>query len=328
MKTAIIIGITGQDGYYLSSYLICQKKYNVIGLVQSEKRLLTATNEVNNEVILEVWDMQNQENLENILLKYNPCEIYNLAAFSTGEGMYDNPINIVDINGSAVIRILEAIRLIDSKIKFCQASSREVFGLANLSPQDENTRYNPRSPYGVAKAEADFMINIYKEMYNIFACSAILYNHESPRRSINFVTRKITNSAVKIKYNLQEKLFLGNLKDKRDWGFAGDYIEAMWLMLQNSSPKNYVISTGKYYTIGEFCKITFDYLGLNYENYVIEDESLFRKAEPNILVGNSSAIKDDLGWEPKVNLNELIKIMVDYDIEIISKQKDKDVYKN
>ena len=161
MKTAIIIGITSQDGYYLSSYLIREKKYKVVGLVQNEKRLITAKNVVNNDIVLDVWDMKCQESLESILLKYNPCEIYNLAAFSTGEGMYDNPINIVDINGRAVIRILEAIRLIDSKIKFCQASSREVFGLANLSPQDENTRYNPRSPYGVAKAEADFMINIF-----------------------------------------------------------------------------------------------------------------------------------------------------------------------
>jgi GDPmannose 4,6-dehydratase len=327
MKLAIINGITSQDGYYLSKYLINDKNYKIIGLVKSFERLSTALTEVEKGVELQVWNMKNHRTLINILKKYRPCEIYNFASLSSGEGMYDNTISTCEISGSSVVKILEAIRFSNIKIKFCQASSREVFGFATSSPQDESTKYNPRSPYGAAKSYADFMINIYREKYNIFACSAILYNHESPRRSERFVTKKIISSAIRIKYNLQDKLFLGNLDDQRDWGFAGDYVEAMWLMLQNSAPKNYIISTGISYSVRQFCDITFRYFGLNYKDYVVEDSTLFRKAEPNILVGNSNAIKADLGWKSKTDLYTLIKIMIESELNIIKNQI-KNVYKN
>jgi GDPmannose 4,6-dehydratase len=320
MKVAIINGITSQDGYYLSKYLLRKKKYKIIGLVKSLERLSTALTEVEKGIEIQVWNMKNYRVLENHIKKYKPDEFYNFASVSSGEGMYDNTISSCEINGSSVVKILEAIRFSNLKIKFCQASSREVFGIANSSPQDELTTYNPRSPYGAAKSYADFMINIYREKYNIFACSAILYNHESPRRSEKFVTKKIVSSAVRIKYNLQEKLYLGNLDDQRDWGFAGDYVEAMWLMLQNSVPKNYIISTGIPFSVRQFCDITFGYLGLNYIDHVVEDRALFRKTEPNILVGNSNAIKVDLGWKFKIDLQTLIKIMIESELNIIKNQ--------
>lgn len=311
MKTALITGITGQDGYYLAHFLIRKGGYKVIGLVKSVEALNSAVGDLYKQVDLAVWDMQGQQGFDEVLQKHKPCEVYNLAALSSGEGMYEDPLRILEINGRAVVRILEAIRKIDPTIRFCQASSREVFGVDSPAPQNENTKYNPRSPYGVAKAQADFMVNIYRERYSIFACSAILYNHESPRRSMNFVTKKIVNGALQIKYKNKEQLVLGSISDRRDWGFAGDYVEAMWLMLQSPIAKNYVISSGQAHTVAEFCDKVFSSLGLNYKNFVVQANSLAREPESQLLIGDSSLIRNELGWKPRLDLDQLIALMIE-----------------
>ena len=313
-KVALITGVTGQDGSYLAEQLLA-KGYRVLGLVRDVKsaKLRIPTGLYDVELI--AWDMLNQLQIQKVLETYRPTEIYNFAAYSSGAGMFDDPVGIGEINGLAVVRILEAIRVVDLSIKFCQASSREIFGDALESPQAEHTTVNPRSPYGAAKLYADCMIRIYRQRYGIFACSAILYNHESPRRGIAFVTRKITYEAARIKLGKTNELNLGNLDALRDWGYAGDTVHAMWLMLQHDQADDYVIATGETHSVREFCKCAFEHLGLDYRDYVHEDAAAYRPAESAILVGNADKARTVLGWKPKVSFKELVRMMVNADMQ-------------
>ncbi len=319
MKTALITGITGQDGSYLAELLIA-KGYRVIGGVrhsQNAKKSLPV--KLKNGVVLIEWDMLDQQKLVEALSCYRPTELYNCAAYSSGSGMFDAPVSIAEVNGLAVARILEAIRAVDVNIRFCQASSSEIFGEPVESPQIESTPTNPRSPYGAAKLYADSMTRIYRRHYGLFACSAILFNHESPRRGMGFVTRKITHEAVKIKLGLAKNLHLGNLDARRDWGFAGDTVCAMWLMLQHDHADDYVVATGETHSVREFCERAFGYLGLDYQAYVREDVSAYRAVEPARLVGNADKARATLGWMPKVGFNELVHMMVDADLQMLAK---------
>ena len=314
MKTALITGITGQDGTYLTELLL-GKGYRVIGAVRDEHRAIAKLPEQWLELVeLVEWDMLDQQQMIEVLSSYRPTELYNCAAYSTGAGMFDDPIGIGEVNGLAVARILEAIRTVDENIRFCQASSREIFGEALESPQTESTPTNPRSPYGAAKLYADSMIRIYRQRYKLYQCSAILFNHESPRRGLAFVTRKITHEAAKIKLGLANELRLGNLDAQRDWGFAGDYVRAMWLMLQQEHADDYVVATGKSHSVREFCEITFSRLGLDYRDYVREDASIYRPAEPAPLVGCAAKADSKLGWRPEIEFRELVHMMVDADL--------------
>jgi GDPmannose 4,6-dehydratase len=320
MTTVIIIGITGQDGSYLAELLLT-KGYKVVGLVRDLSRAKQSLSaHLLNHAELIVWDMLSQEKIKDVLTQYRPTEIYNFAAYSSGSGMFNNPLEIAEINGLAVVRLLEAIRATNASIKFCQASSREIFGDAAESPQTELTQINPRSPYGAAKVYADSMIKIYRQRYEIFACSAILFNHESPRRGLSFVTRKITREAAKIKLGLETELRLGNIDTKRDWGFAGDYVRAMWLMLQQPYADNYIIATGEMHTVRDFCEQVFNYLNLNYRNYVREDPELFRPSEPVDLVGCADKARNTLGWLPEISFKDMVIMMVEEDLYI---QKEK-----
>jgi len=320
-KTALITGITGQDGLYLAELLL-EKNYRIIGAVRDVHKAAAKLPERLPEAVeLVEWDMLDQRKMLDALSHYRPTELYNFAAYSSGAGMYDDPVGIGEVNGLAVTRILEAIRAVDVNIRFCQASSREIFGEAVESPQNELTPTNPRSPYGAAKLYADTMIRIYRQHYGLFACSAILYNHESPRRGLAFVTRKITHEAARIKLGLTKELHLGNLDARRDWGFAGDTVRAMWLMLQHDHADDYVVATGETHSVREFCESAFGYLGLDYRAYVREDASSYRPIEPTILVGNADKAKTVLGWVPKVGFNELVHMMVDADMLDTRKNK-------
>ncbi len=322
-KTALINGITGQDGSYLSELLL-EKGYRVIGAVRDidvakkiwDERLLS-------EVELVQWDMLNYDSIATVLRDFKPNEFYNLAAYSSGSGMYDDAAAIGMVNGLAVTHMLEAINSVDGNIRFCQASSREIFGEASESPQHEGTKIFPRSPYGAAKSYADQMIEIYRQRYGLFLCSAILYNHESPRRGLEFVTRKITNEAVKIKIGQSEYLNLGNLDAQRDWGYAGDTVEAMWRMLQHNKADNYIVATGKSHSVRDFCEQAFLYLGLDYQKYVKSDKSEFRPMESVILVGRTDKIRKELNWEIKTSFKELVEMMVDADMKLLSGRHDK-----
>lgn len=321
MKTALITGVTGQDGFYLAEQLVA-KGYRIIGAARKSQianSLFPARLKKSVELI--EWDMLNQNSLKLKLTEYRPEEIYNFAAHSTGAGMYDDPVGIGEVNGLAVTRILEAIKAVDVNIRFCQASSREIFGEALESPQTERTTVNPRSPYGAAKLYADAMIRIYRQRYGLFACSAILFNHESPRRGLAFVTRKITHEASRIKLGLSKELQLGNLDALRDWGFAGDTVHAMWLMLQHDHADDYVVATGEAHSVREFCECAFSYLGLDYRDYVREDETAFRPAEPALLVGNAEKARTVLGWTPKIGFREMVHMMVDADMQTLKRIK-------
>lgn len=318
MSSALITGIAGQDGAYLAEQLL-GKGYRVFGGVRdvaaAEASLPLRLREA---VELVAWDMGDLAAVKDIIASKRPSEIYNFAANSSGAGMFDDPIGIAEINGVAVARILEAMRAIDLKIRFCQASSREVFGEALESPQAESTPPNPRSPYGAAKLYADGMIRIYRRRYGMHACSAILFNHESPRRKLDFVTRKITHEAARIKLGLSQELHLGNLDTLRDWGFAGDYVHAMWLMLQRDAADDYVVATGVAHSVREFCDVAFGHLGLDYRDHVREDAAAYRPSEPAPLVGSPAKARRELGWEPKVDFRELVHMMVDADMRDLS----------
>jgi len=318
LPTALITGITGQDGLYLAELLLA-KNYRIIGAVRDCKKAYTLLpDELKNKIELVQWNMLNQRDMTEVLAEYRPTEIYNFAAFSSGAGMFDDPEGICEVNGLAITRILEAIRKVNANIRFCQASSREIFGEAIESPQTELTYPKPRSPYGAAKLYADSMIRIYRQRYDIFACSAILYNHESPRRGLNFVTRKITREAAKIKLGLANKLYLGNIDAKRDWGYAGDYVQAMWLMLQQEQAEDYVIATGKAHSVRDLCELAFNRVGLEYHDYVVEDAVAYRPVELVLLVGCAAKAKNQLGWNSQVSFKELVHMMVDADMQYLS----------
>jgi GDPmannose 4,6-dehydratase len=319
MKIALVTGVTGQDGSFLAELLLT-KGYSVIGssrnVENARKQLPTKLVE---NIQLVSLDLLDQSSIVDALNSFHPTEVYNFSAYSSGSGMFIDPIGIGDVNGLAVGRILKAINDVDSNIRFCQASSSEMFGKALVSPQSENTPFCPLSPYGAAKLYAHSMIQIYREHYGLFACSAILFNHESSRRRLDFVTRKITHAAANIKMGLAKDLYLGNLEACRDWGFAGDYVRAMWLMLQQKNAEDFVIATGEGHTVRELCEVAFSHLDLDYRDYVREDDNLYRVAEQTELVGNIAKAKKQLGWEPQVSFNDLIRMMVDSDLSHIVK---------
>jgi len=319
MKTAFITGITGQDGSYLAEYLLT-KHYKVIGLdINLSEQALVHLQDVKQKITLIEGDLNNNELIRHIVSTHKPDEIFNFASISFVPSSWDSVNNNIDINAKAVANLLEAIRLLNPSTRIYQASSSEMFGIPEKVPQDINTPLVPRNPYAAAKAFAHWLINCYRSIYDIYAVSGILYNHESPRRPEHFVTRKITSHAAKIKLGLADQLPLGNLEAKRDWGFAGDYVVAMWLMLQQSQPEDYLIGTGKLHTVRELCDLAFGYVDLDYRDFVVQDPKFYRQIEHYDLIPDTTRAKEKLGWEPKVDLPTLIRNMVDYDLEIISK---------
>ena len=323
MKTALITGVTGQDGSYLAEFLL-KKDYKVIGI--KRRTSLINTDRVDHMFLggrgttnleLVYGNMIDSGNIHRILQTYKPDEIYNLAAQSHVRVSFETPEETAEIVGVGTLRLLEAVRNMCPEAKFYQASSSEMFGDNPQNPQNEFTRLMPASPYACAKVFAHNIVRNYRESYNLHASSGILFNHESPRRGETFVTRKITIAAARIKAGLQDKLFLGNLDAKRDWGFAGDYVEAMWLMTQQEEPDDYVIATGETHTVREFLQVVFEYAGLNIDRHVEIDERLFRPHEVPLLLGDATKAKSKLNWEPKVKFNDLAKMMYDQDLKAI-----------
>ena len=310
MKTALITGVTGQDGTYLAELLL-SKGYKVYGLIRGQNN---PKKEFISELIPNLefvdGDLLDQSSLIAALEFAQPDEVYNLGAISFVGLSWTQALLTGEITGLGVIRMLEAIRIVNKKIKFYQASSSEMFGKVRETPQNEDTSFYPRSPYGVAKTYGHYITVNYRESHGIFACSGILFNHESPRRGLEFVTRKVTNSVARIKLGKQKELVLGNLESQRDWGFAGDYVEAMWKMLQQEQASDYVIATGKTHSVKKLCELAFSNVGLDWEKYVVSDPKFFRPAEVDLLKGDYSKAEKELDWKPKVNFNELIKMMV------------------
>ena len=320
MPKALITGITGQDGSYLAEFLL-EKGYEVIGMV----RRTSTTNfdrikHIQDKITLVSGDLLDEISLINILREHHPDEVYNLAAQSFVPTSWKQPVFTGEVTALGVTRILDAIRIVDPKIRFYQASSSEMFGKVRESPQNENTPFYPRSPYGVAKVYGHWITVNYRESYGLFACSGILFNHGSPRRGLEFVERKVAHGAAKIKLGLAKELRLGNLDAKRDWGFAGDYVKAMWLMLQQDKPDDYVVGTGETHSVRELCEVAFGYLGLDWRKYVVVDPKLFRPADVDLLVADASKARRVLGWEPTVTFEELIKMMVDADLEQLKQE--------
>ncbi len=317
MKTALITGITGQDGSYLAEFLLDQG-YHVVGMVRRSSTVnFQRIEHIQDRLTLVPGDLLDQMSLVDALQEYKPQEVYNLAAQSFVPTSWKQPVFTGEATALGVTRMLEAVRIADLSIRFYQASSSEMFGKVRESPQKESTPFYPRSPYGVAKVYGHWITVNYRESYDLFACSGILFNHESPRRGLEFVTRKVTYGAVKIKLGLAEDLHLGNLDSRRDWGFAGDYVRAMWLMLQQDAPDDYVIGTGQTYRVRTLCRVAFERLGLDWEKYVIVDPRFYRPAEVDLLVSDPSKAKAALGWEPETSFEQLIQMMVDADLELV-----------
>ncbi len=315
MKRALITGITGQDGSYLAEFLL-HKGYRVFGL----RRRTSTPNYTNIEHILDRieiidGDLSDLSSLIRALQIADPEEVYNLGAQSYVETSWPQPLLTSELTAIGVTNMLEAVRLVKPTARFYQASSSEMFGKVLETPQKETTPFYPRSPYGVAKVYSHWMTVNYRESFNLFACSGILFNHESPRRGIEFVTRKVTNAVARIKLGMQKELRMGNLEARRDWGFAGDYVQAMWLMLQQDAPDDYVIATGETHSVRELLEVAFSYVGLDYRDYVVNDERFHRPAEVDLLLGDSSKARKQLGWERKVGFVQLIQMMVDSDMQ-------------
>lgn len=313
-KKALITGITGQDGSYLAELLL-SKGYKVYGLRRrTSVPILENIEHIKNEIEFIEGDLLDQGSLINAVKKSNPDEVYNLAAQSFVATSWDQPVLTGQATGLGVTNMLEAVRIVKPEARFYQASSSEMFGKVVETPQKETTPFYPRSPYGVAKVYGHWITVNYRESYNMFACSGILFNHESPRRGVEFVTRKVTDAVARIKLGLQSELRMGNLDAKRDWGFAGDYVKAMWLMLQQETPEDYVISTGETHTVEELVEIAFSHVGLNWRDYVVIDQKFVRPAEVDLLLGDCSKAKNKLGWELEVGFEQLVKMMVDSDL--------------
>jgi len=321
-KVALVTGITGQDGSYLTELLL-SKGYNVCGIVRRSSSFNTGRIDHlyhdphlrGSRLRLIFGDLTDGSSLNQILKTVKPAEIYNLASQSHVRVSFDIPEYTAEVTALGTIRLLDAIKESKIETKFYQASSSEMFGKARETPQTEKTPFHPRSPYAVAKVYAHWITVNYRESYDIFACNGILFNHESPRRGRTFVTRKIAEGAVRIKLGMQDKLFLGNLDAKRDWGYAGDYVEAMWLMLQQPKPDDYIIATGKNYSVREFLDEAFRYLDLDWNKYVEIDPRYFRPSEVDSLLGDASKARKILGWKPKVNFKQLVQMMVDAEME-------------
>ncbi|MEW5993139.1 MAG: GDP-mannose 4,6-dehydratase [Candidatus Zixiibacteriota bacterium] len=315
---ALITGITGQDGSYLAELLL-EKGYEVIGVVRrSSTESFERINHIKSQLTLAQADLLDQLSIVNIIDQYRPNEVYNLAAQSFVPTSWDQPVLTGQFNALGVTKVLEAIKLVDKKIRFYQASSSEMFGKARQTPQTEKTPFYPRSPYGVAKVYAHWITVNYRESYGIRATSGILFNHESPRRGLEFVTRKISDGVARIHLGMADKLALGNLGAKRDWGYAGDYVRAMWLMLQQDEADDYVIATGKTHSVEDFVRLAFGHVDLDFKDYVVTDPRFVRPAEVDILQGDASHARKKLGWEPTVSFEELVRMMVEADIERLS----------
>jgi len=318
-KKALITGITGQDGSYLAEFLL-GKGYEVYGMVRRSSTInYERISHIQDRVKLMQGDLLDQNSLIQALRISEPDEVYNLGAQSFVPTSWNQPVLTGEFTALGVTRMLEAIRTVNPKIRFYQASSSEMFGKITETPQNEKTPFYPRSPYGVAKVYGHWITVNYRESYGIFCCSGILFNHESPRRGLEFVSRKVTSAAAKIKLGLQKELRMGNLDARRDWGFAGDYVEAMWLMLQQKEPEDYVVGTGISHSVKDLIKVAFDHVGLDWEEYVVSDPKLFRPAEVDYLLGDPRKAKSKLGWQPKVTFEELIRMMVDADLQIHQK---------
>lgn len=317
MKTALITGITGQDGAYLAKLLL-DKGYRVAGLFPRRSSSTTWRLEylkITDKVEFMDGDVTDYTSLVRALNLLKPDEVYHLAAQSFVASSWKQPILTSQVTGIGVVNMLEAIRESNPAIKMYQASSSEMFGKTEQPEQTEETRFYPRSPYGVAKVFGYWMTKNYRESFNMFTCNGILFNHESPLRGIEFVTRKVTDAVARIVTGEQKELRLGNIHAKRDWGYAGDYVEAMWLMLQHPSPDDYVIATGRTATVEEMCKIAFNYVGLDYQDYLVIDPELYRPAEVDLLLGNPAKARNKLGWEAKTSLEQLIHMMVEADLK-------------
>jgi GDPmannose 4,6-dehydratase len=315
MKKALITGITGQDGSYLAEFLLAQG-YEVVGMV---RRSSTVTFEriqhIQDDITIIQGDLHDQGSLVEIIERYKPVEVYNLAAQSSVPTSFGQPVLTAEATGVGVTRLLEAIRIVQPQARFYQASTSEMFGKVIEVPQKETTPFHPRSPYGVAKVYSHWITVNYRESYDMYTVSGILFNHESPRRGLEFVTRKITRGAARIKLGLAKELRLGNLEARRDWGYAGDYVEAMWRMLQCETPEDFVIGTGRTHSVREFCEIAFEYVGLNYCDHIVKDPQFYRPAEVDLLISDPSKAHQELGWQPSVGFEELIHMMVDADLK-------------
>lgn len=319
MKKALITGITGQDGSYLAELLL-DKKYEVHGIVrrvalEDPEHRLWRIRHIMDKIVLHSASLESYPSIFNVVEHVKPHECYHLAAQSFVSYSFEDQFSTINTNINGTHFILSAIKEKAQKCKFYFAGSSEMFGLVKETPQNKDTPFHPRSPYGISKVAGFDLTRNYREAYGLFALSGILFNHESPRRGFEFVTRKITRTVAKIKLEITDELRLGNLEAKRDWGFAGDYVKAMWLMLQQDSPKDYVIATGETHSVKEFVKLAFEHAGLNWKDYVVIDKEFYRPAEVNILKGDYSRAKKDLGWKPSVKFEELVKMMVDADIE-------------
>lgn len=315
MPTALITGITGQDGSYLAEFLL-GKDYRVIGVVRrSSTTPYERIGHLLDRVDLVSADLLDQTSLTDVVSEYKPDEIYNLAAQSFVQTSWAQPVLTGEFTALGVTRMLEAMKKAAPKARFYQASSSEMFGKVRESPQRETTPFYPRSPYGVAKVYGHWITVNYRESFGLYAVSGILFNHESPRRGLEFVTRKVTDAAARIKLGQQREVRLGNLEARRDWGFAGDYVEVMWKMLQQNEPEDYVVGTGVTYSVRELCELAFNDVGLDYRKYVVQDPKFFRPAEVDLLVADPSKAKQELGWKSRVAFPELVKMMVDADLE-------------
>jgi GDPmannose 4,6-dehydratase len=312
MPRALITGVNGQDGSYLAELLI-SKGYEVVGTTSGTRTNREYFSPKDKIEIIET-NLQDRSTFEDILRDRKPDEVYNFAARASSTDLWSQPAMTGELNGLTVARILEAILKVNSKIRFVQASSSEVFGNAVEVPQTEQTPFCPRNPYGVAKAYGHWITVVYREQRGLFASSAILYNHESPRRGLEFVTRKISRTVARIKLGLTKDLRLGNIAAQRDWGFAADYVQAMWLMLQQSTPDDYIIASGQAHSVRELCEIAFSHVGLNYEDYVMQDPENFRESETALLVGNPAKARQVLGWRPTLTFADLVRLMVDADL--------------
>jgi GDPmannose 4,6-dehydratase len=319
-RRALITGITGQDGSYLAELLL-DKGYEVIGMV---RRSSTVNYEriahIQDRITFVPGDLLDQVSMINILREHRPSEVYNLAAQSFVQTSFGQPVLTGEITALGVTRVLDAIRIVDPDIRFYQASSSEMFGKVQSVPQKEDTPFYPRSPYGVAKLYGHWITVNYRESYDLHASSGILFNHEGPRRGLEFVTRKISHAVAQIKLGQATQLHLGNLEGQRDWGFVGDYVDAMWRMLQQDEPGDYVVAIGETHSVRDFCEVAFSHVGLNWEDHVVTDEKFFRPAEVDLLVGDASKARAELGWEPKVRFDGLVRMMVDADLELLTGQ--------
>jgi GDPmannose 4,6-dehydratase len=320
VRRALITGITGQDGSYLAEFLL-EQGYEVIGMVRRTSTVNFARiHHIQDKITLVSGDLLDQGSIIAILRDHRPQEVYNLAAQSFVPTSWKQPVFTGEVTALGVTRVLEAIRTVDPDIRFYQASSSEMFGKVREVPQTEKTPFYPRSPYGVAKVYGHWITVNYRESYDLFACSGILFNHESPRRGLEFVTRKVTYNVAKIKLGLADQLALGNLDAKRDWGFAGDYVRAMWLMLQQDEAGDYVIGTGRTHSVQDLCEAAFSYVDLDWQDYVVQDPRFMRPAEVDLLVSDPSKARRILNWEPRISFEDLMHMMVEADLALLKKE--------